>query len=69
MKISNLKPLLFLLVFALLATQGFSQDPGDNPDGPPPAVPIEDYLHFIVLGAGAILSLIVIKRLEKKTAK
>jgi hypothetical protein len=52
----------------LLTKAGFSQDPGDNPDGPPPAVPFEDYMHLILLAAGAIFALFTIKKLQRKHA-
>ena len=49
----------------LLAHAGFSQDPGDNPDGPPPAVPFEDYVPLILLVAGSVFALFTIKKLQK----
>ncbi len=52
----------------ILSLPGFSQDPGGNPDGPPPAVPFEDYMHLILLAAGAVFALLVIKRLRTKAA-
>jgi hypothetical protein len=61
-----MKPMLMLLVMVLASKLGFSQDPGDNPDGPPPAVPFEDYMHLYLLAAGAILALITIRRVQRK---
>ena len=63
-----LKPVVMLLVMVLLSNAGFSQDPGDNPDGPPPAVPFEDYMHLILIAAGAIFALYTVKKLKKKQA-
>ena len=50
----------------LLSAQGFSQDPGGSPDGPPPAVPFNDYYHLILIAVGGIFALLVIKRMQKK---
>ena len=63
-----MRPAVMLLCMVLLSQAGFSQDPGDNPDGPPPAVPFEDYMHLILIAAGAILALVVIKKMNRKTA-
>ena len=52
----------------LLSLPGFSQDPGGSPDGPPPAVPFDDYMHLILLGIGAVFALVVLKKLRTKTA-
>jgi hypothetical protein len=62
------KPLLLIAFFMLASTVGFSQDPGDNPDGPPPAVPIEDYMHLIIIAAGVIFALFKLKRLQSTKA-
>ena len=66
--IKNLRPVIMLVCMLLLTKLGFSQDPGDNPDGPPPAVPFEDYMHLILLAAGALFALFTIKRLQRKHA-
>ncbi len=52
----------------LISTYGFSQDPGGSPDGPPPAVPFEDYMHLILLAVGAAFALFTIKKLQRKQA-
>lgn len=49
----------------LISVKGFSQDPGDTPDGPPPAVPLDDYLLPILLAAGAILVFFVFRRMNR----
>ena len=67
-KISTYRPLIILAVFLMLSIAGFSQDPGDNPDGPPPAVPFEDYMHLIIIAAGAIFAFFTIKKLQRKQA-
>ena len=66
--LAGLKPVLMLVIMVLVCQAGFSQDPGDNPDGPPPAVPIEDYMHLIILAVGAVFALFTIKRLQRKQA-
>ena len=64
------KSICLLVALFLVSLQGFSQlDPGDNPDGPPPAVPLDDYLHLIIIAAGAILAFFVLRRIgSKKTS-
>ena len=59
---------VYLLVSMLLAftPKGFSQDPGDNPDGPPPAVPFDDYLLPLLIVGGVILAFFVIRRMQRK---
>lgn len=55
-----------ITLMLLLSAKGFSQDPGGNPDGPPPAVPFDDYYGLILVVAGAIFALFVIRRMQKK---
>lgn len=64
----NTKASIMALGMLILSLPGFSQDPGGSPDGPPPAVPFEDYMHLILLGIGAVFALVVLKRLRTKTA-
>jgi hypothetical protein len=66
--VKTLRPVVMIICMVLLTKAGFSQDPGDNPDGPPPVVPFEDYMHLILLAAGAIFALFTIKRLQRKAA-
>lgn len=66
--LKKLTPVLMVALMLLLSKAGFSQDPGDSPDGPPPAVPFEDYMHLFLIAAGAILAFITIKKLRKKEA-
>lgn len=51
----------------LFSVNGFSQDPGGSPDGPPPAVPFNDYYHWILIAIGAIFALFVIRKMQKRT--
>jgi hypothetical protein len=60
------KSICLVLALFLLTFKGFSQDPGDNPDGPPPAVPFDDYLLPILLVAGAVVAFYAIKKMQKK---
>ncbi len=62
------RPILILAILILTSVTGFSQDPGGSPDGPPPAVPFEDYMHLILLAVGAVFALFTIKRLQRKQA-
>lgn len=51
-----------MTVMIVLASQfSFSQDPGGGPDGPPPAVPFDDYLNVILLVVGVLLTVFVLK--------
>ena len=66
--IKTFKPLFFMIIMVLLTFNGFSQDPGDTPDGAPPAVPFEDYMHLIIIAIGAIIAFVTINKLQKKNA-
>ena len=61
----NLKAVLILLITVLPATAGFSQDPGGNPDGPPPAVPFDDYMNLIIVAAGVIMAIFILYKRRK----
>ena len=50
------------LVLLMLSVAAFSQDPGGGPDGPPPAVPFDDYLNLILLAIGIFFSLYAIMK-------
>jgi hypothetical protein len=63
----QVKSMLLVLMMVVLSLKGYSQDPGDNPDGPPPAVPLDDYLLPIILAAGAILAFFVFRRMNNKS--
>ena len=53
----------------LLSSKGFSQDPGGNPDGPPPAVPLNDYyLEIMLFAVGAVLAFFVFRKMQRKQA-
>lgn len=53
----------------LLSSKGFSQDPGGNPDGPPPAVPLNDYyLEIMLIAVGAVLAFFVFRKMQRKQA-
>ena len=60
------RTILLLAVLISTSIAGFSQDPGGSPDGPPPAVPFEDYMHLILLAVGAVFALLTIKKLQRK---
>lgn len=47
----------------IFSTAGFSQDPGGGPDGPPPAVPFDDYLLPIVVVVGLVVTFFAFKKL------
>ena len=51
-----LRQVIALMGMLLLTTAIFSQDPGGNPDGPPPAVPFDDYMNLIIVAAGIIFA-------------
>ena len=59
------KSIFIVIAMLLISVKGFSQDPGDTPDGPPPAVPLDDYLLPILLAAGAILVFFVFRRMNR----
>ncbi len=57
-----------VLFFLLVAQFGFAQDPGGGPDGPPPAVPLDDYLLIILAAIGLIVAYFFIKSRNRKKA-
>lgn len=66
----HLKTYIAVLVMFLSSNYCFSQDPGGNPDGPPPAVPLDDYMHLIIIGAGLVFAAVVLyKRNNRILAK
>lgn len=62
----NSKSIFLLTVLFINSIAAFCQDPGGSPDGPPPAVPFEDYMHFVLIALGAIFAFYTIKRLQRK---
>ncbi len=56
-----------VLFFLLVAQFGFAQDPGGGPDGPPPAVPFDDYLNIILAAVGIIVALIYFRKSAKRS--
>ena len=61
----GLKRMATLFFLLLLSTAAFSQDPGGSPDGPPPAVPFDDYLHLILIAMGLVFALFKIGRVNR----
>lgn len=69
-KYNAVKSIVILFGLTILATgTAYSQDPGGSPDGPPPAVPFDDYLHFLPILAGLVLTFFVIRKMQKKGVK
>ena len=69
-KYTAVKRVAILFFLIVLATgTAYSQDPGGSPDGPPPAVPFDDYLHLFPILAGLMLTFFVIRRMQKKGAR
>ena len=64
--IKHCKAIAMVLIVVMACVPAFSQDPGGNPDGPPPAVPFEDFMHLGLLAVGVVLALVVIKKLNRK---
>lgn len=60
--------ILAFVLFTILSFQAMSQDPGGNPDGPPPAVPFDDYLLPILLVAGLGLVFLLFRKMKVKKA-
>lgn len=55
-----------IAVLLLASIKGFSQDPGDSPDGPPPAVPFDDYLLPILLVAGILIAFYTLRKMRSR---
>ncbi len=64
MKKSKLLGILSLMI--LVSLNAYSQDPGGSPDGPPPAVPFNDYYNWILFAVGAIFALFAIRKMQKR---
>lgn len=54
------------LVLLMLSVAAFSQDPGGGPDGPPPAVPFDDYLLVILGVVGIIFTYFFLKSKQNR---
>ena len=67
LSLQSLYTIVLVCALLVLSNVGFSQDPGGGPDGPPPAVPFDDYLLPIVLFLGTIVSFIAFKKLKTTT--
>ncbi len=65
---SALRFALALMGTVMLSFGAFSQDPGGSPDGPPPAVPIEDHMNLILAGIGVVFALVIIWRMQHRHA-
>lgn len=63
---SVVKFICTLLGFILISVNAYSQDPGGSPDGPPPAVPIDDYMNLILSVIGVIFALFIIWKMKHK---
>ena len=61
-KFDVLKTLICSLILVLTSTTVFSQDPGGGPDGPPPAVPLDDYLLVILAVIGLVVAFVYFRK-------
>ena len=63
---TTLKFALALTGLVMLSNVAYSQDPGGSPDGPPPAVPIEDHMNLILAVIGVVFALFIVWRMQNK---
>lgn len=60
-----LKAMVALAIGMLSSATAFCQDdPGPNPDGTTPAVPMDDNMHIILIAAGIMFAFFVLRRLR-----
>lgn len=59
---------LTLIGLFVINSAVFSQDPGGSPDGPPPAVPIDDHLNLILAALGVLFALFTMWKLKHRSA-
>ena len=64
--VRKLQIVLVSFVLVLISQVGYSQDPGGGRDGPPPAVPFDDYLLWILVFMGVVFTYILFKRKQIK---
>ena len=63
---SALRFALALIGLIMLSNLAYSQDPGGSPDGPPPAVPIEDHMNLILASIGIVFAIFIIWRMQHR---
>lgn len=52
----------------ILPGLGYAQpNPGGNPDNNPPAVPIDHRMDILLITAGALFSIVILKKFKKKS--
>jgi hypothetical protein len=59
---------IVLLCTIILPALGYSQpvNPGGNPDGNPPVVPIDSRLNIILITVGVIFATIIIRKMNRR---
>ncbi len=60
--IKRMLPVIVLSCLLILPSIMFGQNPGDNPDAQPQAVPLDSSSTLLLIAAGAILSVRVLKK-------
>lgn len=55
-------PVLVVLCLFMLPSLVFGQNPGDNPDAEPQAVPLDPKMTILLIGMGIILAMKIIKK-------
>jgi len=60
---------LFLVVLGMLPLGLLAQNPGDSPDARPQDVPFDGTMSWILIAAGVVLAVIVLRKaMHKKVA-
>ena len=57
-------PVAVMIVLMVLPSLVFGQNPGDNPDAEPQAVPLDPRLTVLLMAAGAFLAMKVMKKMH-----
>ena len=63
--LQSLKTLLLLLV-GLIPMSLLAQNPGDNPDARPQDVPFDGTMSWILIAAGVVLAVVVLRKAMHK---
>lgn len=67
--IRRITPIIAVIICTLiLPGLGYAQpNPGGNPDNNPPAVPIDHRMDILLITAGALFSIVILKKFKKKS--
>ncbi|MGG9972829.1 hypothetical protein ACQ33O_13655 [Ferruginibacter sp. SUN002] len=65
--VRNIIPLVAIICMTVLPSLVLGQNPGDNPDAEPQAVPLDPRMTVLLIAAGSFLAMKVMKRMNAST--